>query len=114
MTTPLIAARAAYGTALLLTPGLLTRALPGADARTVAFARVLGARHLVEATILWHHRSARWLAAGSAVDAIHALTMLAIALRLPERRTSALANTFTAATLAGLGALETVRVARAS
>ena len=59
--------RVAYGAVLVLTPRLLTRALPHQqiDARAIAFARVLGIRHLLEATIVGRRRSPQMDARGS-------------------------------------------------
>jgi hypothetical protein len=112
MRPPIAPLHAAYGAVLLFAPRVLTQAFPGADARTIAFARILGARHLTEAAILSRHRSARWLAAGGAVDAAHAATMIGIAAWLPARRRSALANSAIAATLAGLALLDAVAARR--
>ncbi|GGH91626.1 hypothetical protein ACFFGR_05495 [Arthrobacter liuii] len=87
--------RAAYGTAEVLAPGaaecfLIGRA-PDAHART--FIRVLGARHLLQAaaaTTLGGGAALHWISAG--VDALHALTMLALAAVDRRRRQPAVAN----------------------
>lgn len=105
-------ARATYGSALLIAPrpilGLFGRERPHRGA--VAFARILGARQLTEAILLELHGSESWIAAGAAVDAIHAITALALAgLRDDAEQTNdLLANAAVATALA----LEGLRLAR--
>jgi hypothetical protein len=105
-------AHAGYGALLLAAPRLLAHAAPGGnrDRKTVAFARLLGARHLAEAAILGRRRSARWLLLGAAVDAAHAVTMAGVAVTTSSRRPLASANAVVALAFAAAGA----RAARSS
>jgi hypothetical protein len=81
--------RFAFGAVLVLTPRLLTRALPQQqiDARVIALARVLGLR---------------WTLVGAAVDATHAPTMAGFAVARPSCRPLALASAFTASVIAAV------------
>jgi len=73
--------RASYGVALVLAPGpailLATGRLPGHRARRVA--RLLGARHLVQAALNAAVPFPAVFTAGAAVDAVHAASMLMLA-----------------------------------
>jgi hypothetical protein len=97
-------ARALYGAALLLAP---RRALgvPGdaIEARLRAFARVLGARNLLEAAILRRHPTRAWAIGGAAVDAAHAASMLLLASLDRRRRAVALRSALAAGALAAWG-----------
>lgn len=101
----LIGLRAVAGSALLLAPGRVLGDLPHRriDGAASAFARILGARHLAEAAVLWRHNTHRWVLAGAAVDATHAATMFALAMARPDARRLALTNALTASALAGAG-----------
>jgi len=101
----LSAVRGAYGTALLLAPRRSLGVRAGARGRRGAqtFARLLGARQLLEAVALGPHPSARMLRTGAAVDALHAASMLPLALLRPGLRGPALASGATAAGLAVWG-----------
>ncbi|MGH2843638.1 MAG: hypothetical protein ACRDKL_08650 [Solirubrobacteraceae bacterium] len=105
--SPLTAIRAAWGSALLLSPNAVLRSLPHdrIDRRTLMFVRVLGSRHLMQVAIDSRHGSRGSILAGAAIDAIHASTMLTLARLAPDRRRLALTNAATAAmfTLAGVG-----------
>jgi hypothetical protein len=98
------AARAVYGAGLLLAPpralGALSRS--SLDPASVRVARVLGARHLLQAAVLSVRSEAGWRLAGAAVDAAHAASMLALARwsRRPVHRSLAARNARTAALLA--------------
>jgi hypothetical protein len=74
-------ARADYGTALVLAPGpailLATGRLPGRRACRVA--RLLGARHLAQATLTALAPLPAVFGAGAEVDALHAASMLMLA-----------------------------------
>jgi hypothetical protein len=77
------AARAGYGAGLLLVPGLLIRVCTGqrAGPRVRAGARLLGARHLAQATATARYGpSAESLGVGALVDITHAASMAALAL----------------------------------
>ena len=88
------AVRACYGTALLLAPGPLIRICTGypADARVRLTARVLGARHLLQAALTagaGPGSGTGGLAAGAAVDLMHAASMAGLAaVSRPLRRTA--------------------------
>ena len=75
------AVRAVYGAALLLAPVGVLSSPAGSplDPPAVRVARVLGARHLVQAAVLARHRAPGWRLAGAAVDGAHAASMLALA-----------------------------------
>lgn len=101
----LIGVRAIAGAALLLAPGAVLGDLPHRriDAAARVFARVLGARHLLEAGVLWRRHSHRWILVGAGVDATHAATMATLAVVRPDERGLALTNALTASVLAGAG-----------
>lgn len=85
--------RASYGAVELLAPGQVERLLLGTapDARTRRVIRILGARHLVQAAVT--ARAGRTLhRLGGGVDAVHALTMAALAGLDPKRRHAAAVN----------------------
>ena len=76
-------ARAGYGSALLLLPGPALRLCGGhpAGRRSRNVARVLGARHLVQAAVTAGiGPSAELLGLGAAVDITHAASMVGLAL----------------------------------
>jgi hypothetical protein len=85
-----VALRAGYGLLLLGAPGPVARlyAGRGCDRRTVAVARVLGARHLAQAALSARHRSETALGLGVAVDLLHAASMIGLAV-LDRSRTRA-------------------------
>ena len=107
----LTATRVLYGSLLLLAPGKLLRQLPRRQTgrRTQAVARVLGARHLLQAVIVSRQSSKRRLRAGAVVDASHAATMVALAALVPQRRWPAGADALAAASLAAAGIIESRR-----
>jgi hypothetical protein len=86
-------ARLTYGLFLLVAPDELTDALTGRplDGRTRAVARVLGARHLLQAALLNRTEATRSM--GRFLDAVHAVTMLCIAVFDSRRRRLALIDT---------------------
>ncbi len=97
--------RAAYGCALLVLPGALAdRLAVPLDGRGRAVARVLGARHLLQAAGTAADPRYPVLAGGAAVDALHSASMLALAaLDRPRRRAAALDSVFAASfAVAGL------------
>jgi hypothetical protein len=75
-----IGARTLAGIALLTRPRTLLTSIcgQGADESVAIYARILGARHLVEAAILWRWTTPRVVATGAAVDAIHAASAVAL------------------------------------
>jgi hypothetical protein len=127
VTTVLTLARAGYGVALLCAPQALIR-LTGDPAtgqpaqasrarpsgRACAVARVLGVRHLVQAGLTAAALQAQPgspypLAAGAAVDALHATTMVGLALVDRGARRVALADVGVELALATAGGLTAIR-----
>jgi hypothetical protein len=120
-------ARAGYGVALLaapqalikLTGDALTGQSPGERARpsrrACGVARVLGVRHLVQAGLTaaalraGPGRTYYALAGGAAVDALHAATMVGLALMDQGARRVALADTGAELALATAGGLTAIR-----
>jgi hypothetical protein len=105
-------ARTGYGVALVSVPGLLiglTGQRPGR--RDCAVARVLGARHLLQAGVtaaaqLADPGDSVVLGGGAAADLVHASTMVALGVVDPRARRAALIDTGveTALALAGIAA----------
>jgi hypothetical protein len=97
-------ARAGYGVALVMAPGLVTYLatgrFPGRRGRRVA--QLLGARHLVQAAVTAFVPSPDVFALGAEADALHAASMVALAAADRSARhaalTDALAETAFAAT----------------
>lgn len=93
-------ARATWGLLLLAVPGRLIGMIPGAGSAggTLAVARVLGVRHLAQASAA----AAGSQLAGRAwgVDAVHAASMLALASAAPAHRRLAAADAVIAAAFA--------------
>jgi hypothetical protein len=99
---PATLVRACVGMGLLLRPAsVLGRDASGRSATVV---RVLGARHLLEATIVNVRPTPAISKAGAAVDAIHAVSALAFMAAAPRYRRLALLNAAgaTAFALAGV------------
>lgn len=98
----LIALHVCLGIPLLIAPGGVVGVLPHQriDRPVRVFARILGARHLLEAAVLARRHTHDWILAGAAVDATHALTMLLLAWLRPARRELALSNAAGATLLA--------------
>lgn len=82
------AARAAVGACLVVVPQRVIGAVDsgGASGLTVGLTRVLGARHLAEAAILWVHPTTRLVRGIAVVDLIHASSMVAAAAGAPRYR----------------------------
>ncbi len=104
---PLSIVRVLYGSALLLAPDSLIGERAGRSER--AFARILGARHLVQAALAGPCSTPRLLRVGVAIDATHAATMIALAVWKPRLRALASANALAAASFAGAGIFEAKR-----
>jgi hypothetical protein len=100
-----IGARTLVGIALLTRPRTLLTALSGqpANENVAIYARILGARHLVEAAILWRWTIPTVVATGAAVDAIHAASAVALVKTRHHPRLATL-NVASASTFALLGA----------
>lgn len=101
----LIGVRVIAGAALLLAPGAVLGDLPHQQINGVArsFARILGARHVLEAGVLWRDHTHRWVLAGAGVDAAHGATMVVLAVVRPDERRLAMTNALTATALASAG-----------
>jgi hypothetical protein len=97
--------RALWGAALVAGPGLVLARIPGIDAdrKAVLVARILGARHLVQATLSGVHPSPEVIATGTWVDAVHALTAFSLAAADPRRARAALIDAVVAAAWALFG-----------
>jgi hypothetical protein len=97
--------RAGYGTALVLAPGPVIRLATGRPPgrRACQVARVLGARHLIQATLTAIAPRPGVLAAGGQVDAVHTVSMLVLAAVSRGGRRAALADALTEAALAAAG-----------
>jgi hypothetical protein len=97
--------RVAYGAALVLAPGPAIRLANGrlASRRVRRVARVLGARHLIQATLTALAPGPGVLAAGGQVDAVHTASMLLLAAASPAGRRAALADALAEAAFAAAG-----------
>jgi hypothetical protein len=88
------AARASYGVALVMAPGLVTYLatghFPSRRARRVA--QVLGARHLIQAAVTALVPVPEVFALGAGVDALHATSMVALAAADRASRPAALTD----------------------
>lgn len=104
--TLMSAGRAAYGAALLAVPGLLLGIVTGTPAtrRDREVARVLGARHLLQAAVTLM-ASDRMVVPGAAVDSLHAASMAALAVADPRLRRAGVTDCMVASLLAVAGAV---------
>ena len=108
--------RIGWGAALIAAPRPLLRGLARvddpADRVAVAVLRVLGARHVAQAVVeaLWPQPVVRYL--GTAVDGLHALTAVGLAVLNPRWRRGALTDTAIAASFAATTAISTTREAK--
>lgn len=100
--------RAGWGTALLVAPRqVMTRVHHvQVDRPSTAVARVLGARHLVQAGLSGLSPSAEVLALGVWVDTAHALTAVGLAAVDRTRARAGLTDAAIAAAWAGLGLVD--------
>ncbi len=99
------ALRAAWGIALLLAPDAVLRSVGyrRTDPRARRVTQVLGGRELLQGLIASQHLSRSSILSGAAVDATHAVTMLALAIRHPTYRRPAAASSLAAASVAIAG-----------
>lgn len=101
------AVRAGYAATLLCSPGPVTRAAAGNPAGPGRglddVARVLGARHALQAVITAADPSTGTLHLGAATDAAHAASMAMLAARSRRWRRAGLADMLAASTFAVLG-----------
>ena len=95
--------RLTYGTALLAAPERVSLALTGTrlDRPGRVTARVLGARHILQAVVLMRDGRRGVRRAGRAVDLLHAGSMLLLAAWSPTRTRTATTDAVVAALLAG-------------
>jgi hypothetical protein len=99
-------ARVVWGGALLIAPQALLRAGAGAGAgrdssrAAITVARVLGARHLLQAAVTTAAPTPRVVAFGTVVDSLHAVQQLTLAVVSPRWRAAALVDTAIAVALA--------------
>jgi hypothetical protein len=99
-------ARAGYGGALLVVPGPVIRMITGrpAGSRACAVARVLGARHLLQAVVTTAAASSgESLGIGAAIDLAHAASMAGLAMADRRVRRLTLPDALIAATFAATG-----------
>ena len=105
MTVSVAGLRGLYGAALLI--------VPIEDDATRRFCRVLGARQLAEAAFLRRPTFSRRLA-GAAVDGLHAVSVLWLARRRPDRAAALHGNAAVAASLAITSLAGAVRQSRSA
>lgn len=100
------AARGVWGAALLVAPRAVLTHVHGVrvDERSLVVARVLGARHLVQAGVTLVAPRPAGLALGVVVDVLHAATAAGLALVDPTRRRAGLVDTVSATVWAVAGA----------
>lgn len=100
------AARAAWGATLLLAPRTVLTHVHGVrvDERSLVVARVLGARHLVQAGATLVTPRPAGLALGVVVDVLHAATAAGLAALDPTRRRAGVVDTVSATVWAVAGA----------
>ena len=98
--------RAGWGFTLLTWPAtVLHRLRVAADGRSCAVARVLGCRHIVQATVLLLSPRRGVQLAGAGVDVIHGASMAGLAVLDPRRRKAAATSAVDAAVWATLATL---------
>jgi hypothetical protein len=110
--TVLAGVRAGYGVVQVALPGYSAEELLGGplDATTVRVVRVLGARQLAQAGLALAFPAEPLLGLGVGVDALHALSMVPLALATPRWRRPALVSGLMATAFAAAGALAARRV----
>lgn len=97
--------RAGVGAALTVFPGQVASAAEGRPAVPLVrlFTRVLGVRHLTQATLALAAPTVLTPSCGAVIDALHLLTTMLLAVVSPRHRRAALTNAALAATFCGLG-----------
>jgi hypothetical protein len=99
--TLVLAARVLYGCALIAAPRVALGGSAAADdAAARVFARLLGARNLLEAALLARHPSPRTYRIGASIDALHAASMIPLAVLDRRRRGPATASGLAGASFA--------------
>ncbi len=104
--TALALGRAAYGAILLAVPAAVLAACgcPAPSRRECQVARALGARHLLQAAVT-SRGGRRLVAAGAAADALHAASMIPVAVADSRIRRAALADAALESLLACAGVM---------
>jgi hypothetical protein len=97
--------RAGWGVALLVAPRAVLNRVPGVrvERRALVVTRILGARHLVQASLSGIHPTPEILAAGVWVDAVHSFAAVGLAVVDRDRVRAGLADSIVAALWAGAG-----------
>ncbi len=98
--------RGFWGAALLAAPRFVLSSVHGIDVdrKAVVVTRILGARHLTQATLSGINPSPEVIATGTWVDSVHSLTALGLAAVNRRRARPALTDAVVAAAWALLGA----------
>jgi hypothetical protein len=76
---PIAIARAVYGVFLLVASDTVVETVTGERSRAATVGRIIGMRHVLQALTLGWTRSRGWVDVGAGIDAIHALSMLVLA-----------------------------------
>ena len=110
--TLLASVRAGYGMIQLAVPGYSAEQQLGGplDPTTLRVVRVLGARQVAQAGLVLAFPAEPLLGLGVGVDALHALSMVPLALATPRWRRPALVSGLMAAAFAAAGVLAARRV----
>lgn len=97
--------RGTWGVVLFAAPERVLGMVHGlrVDAKSLVVGRILGARHLTQASLSGLRPSPEVLAMGVWVDAVHALTALGLAVIDPRRARAGLTDTAIAAVWAAVG-----------
>lgn len=97
--------RAGWGAALLAAPSEVLDHIHGVqvDRKALVVSRILGARHLVQATLSGINPGPEVLAAGVWVDTVHSITALGLAALDRRRARGGLTDAAFAAVWAGMG-----------
>jgi hypothetical protein len=110
--TALASVRAGYGLIQLVLPGYSAEQQLGGplDSATLRVVRVLGARQVTQAGLALAYPAEPLLGLGVGVDALHALSMVPLALATPRWRRPALVSGLMAAAFAAAGVLAARRI----
>ncbi len=110
--TLLVGVRAGYGAVQLAAPGYSAEQQLGGplDPTTLRVVRVLGARQLAQAGLALAFPAEPLLGLGAGVDALHALSMVPLAVATPRWRRPALVSGLMAAAFAAAGVLAARRI----
>jgi hypothetical protein len=110
--TVLASVRAGYGLIQVALPGYSAEELLGGplDPTTVRVVRVLGARQVTQAGLALAFPAEPLAGLGVGVDALHALSMVPLALATPRWRRPALVSGLMAAAFAAAGVLAARRI----